>query len=157
MRRVHTLPTSARSAAIDALRPHRLVALAVTLLFVAAQALGLAHLAHVRHAPCVEHGGMRHLEDAHGETRAPSVDAAPALGGGPLAGASDAEEADHGHEDCSTCAREREPGLPGLSLTVPRPAFALLPGLDARPTGRTDVDGSQRWRLAPKQGPPTLG
>ncbi len=156
MPRVSSDPPSVRPAATAALSRHPLLAFAVTLLFVVAQGLGLAHLAHVRHAPCVEHGGMRHVEDA----RATPEDAArvarrPAPA--PLAGASDAGNADHGHEDCSTSTREREFGLPSTSPSLSVPLFVTARPRGLVPTGRRHLDDSQRWRLAPKRGPPTLG
>lgn len=158
MPRVHFPPTSVRSAAIDTPTRGPFVRLAVALLFIAAQVLGLVHLAHVRHTPCVEHGGMRHVEGGHGghASLAPGAFVFDAPDATPQAGRS-ASEGDHGHEDCDTCAREREPGLPATVVELRAPVRTTTGVARRVGPGRTAVDQAGRWRLAPKQGPPTLG
>lgn len=159
MRRVQASPTSARFAAIDPVTRLRFTRLIVAALFIVAQGLGLLHLAHVRHAPCAEHGGMRHVEAGHGRHAAvaPGALAVEVAEVAPQAGRSGTGETDHGHEDCSSCARERHLGLAAAVVEFRAPVF--VPNGVARRVGpgRVDVDQAGRWRLAPKQGPPTLG
>jgi len=153
MRRVQASPTSARFAAMDPVTRLRFTRLLVATLFIVAQGLGLLHLAHVRHTPCAEHGGMRHVEGGHGARAAvlPALDAPEAA---PQAGRSGAGEAEHAHEDCSSCARERDFGLAATPVDPRPPAYVVSVPVRRFGPGRADVDQAGLWRLAPKQGPP---
>jgi len=153
---VHFAPTSARPAATDFSIRKRFVCLAAALLFVAAQVQDLVHLAHARHAPCVEHGGMCHLEGEADAALVPDALVVFAPEWVPLVGRP-SERGDHGREDCQTCAREREHGLSALVVVVRSPEYVTAyhpPGIGR---GRSALDQAGLWRLAAKRGPPVAG
>ena len=126
----------------------RLFASLLTLTFAVSQLVGYLHLAFVQHAPCLEHGGMMHVEEGgHTHTALEQVDPQTRLAAG------DVE--DHNHEDCVFGLREREAAAPDAAPEVTPPRFVVAT-LRATPPYATAFAPAPRWLVAPQRGPPFL-
>jgi hypothetical protein len=129
-------------------RPPRLFASLLTLAFALSQIVGFLHLALVQHAPCLEHGGMMHVEDGgHTHTAQEQAD--------PLTRLATGEIEDHNHEDCVFGLRDRDAVAPDAAPEVSPPRLLAATRPAATPYA-ADFAHAPLWLVAPKRGPPAL-
>ena len=124
----------------------RSLTFAVTWFCLAAQTLGVAHLAVVRHVTCLEHGELTHS----GQTSVPTKDATPAPRSLAAPQRADLSAAADNHEHCLVCATRKE-------FVAERAAQSLaLPQRVSSPPVAPPEPGSSQplFRLAPKTSPP---
>lgn len=125
-------------------------AAALALLWALAPILAYAHMLHVGHATCPEHGELVHLDAA-----APDAAAArptdPLAGGGVALESSEDGEA-HEHQHCvAATARKAQ-----AAVSSARPALLLAATATLQPVGREAIarPASALYLLAPKTSPP---
>ena len=121
----------------------------LALAFGLSQVIGFLHLALVQHAPCLEHGGMMHVEGGGGHTHS-GVDQADSR---TRIAAGDVE--DHNHEDCTFGLRDRDALAPGHVPELTPPRFVVAVVRVTTPHA-TDFARAPLWLVAPKRGPPVL-
>jgi hypothetical protein len=108
---------------------------------------GVAHLALVQHALCLEHGEFVHSDERGSWSAVPHKESVT-----PTLRARDDAAAEHGHAHCSTAAHRREAlriEAAASEGVTPPAAFAL-----AWPPCQAQSFGQAILRFAPKCSPP---
>jgi hypothetical protein len=127
--------------------PLRGLTFVVAWVCLAAQAMGIVHLAVVRHATCPEHGEITHAAEppVSPAEATPAFDTAPGLKAVTLDATADS------HDHCLACAVRKEAAA--YRVLRPLPAVAeLAPSLPV--TGEAPGGARTLYRLAPKTSPP---
>jgi hypothetical protein len=121
----------------------RVLTLLSLALFAGQMLLPIVHNALVQHRVCAQHGQWVHADDSHVDH---DVSRIPGLASG---------QVDHEHSHCDVCVAANAQQFLGLSTTPevlsPEPVPARVAAF-----GASFTSGSERYHLAPKQGPPTL-
>ena len=123
----------------------RVLSVLALLLFAGNTLLPVIHKLAVQHSVCAAHGGWIHVEEAAGQAHQSS------RGSGYLPA-----QGDHQHGHCEACVSSRQDPsyrLNALSTVLPVP---LAPLVQRSLVGVESPSENERYRVAPKQGPPAF-